>query len=82
MKKYYSKMNFSVLIKYALRLLTITALPSSRIDAQVSFPLKLSSNNRYLVDQSDQPFLINDTSSWALGTAVPSIEEFSEERKL
>ena len=31
-----------------------------------SFPLKLSSNKRYLVDQQNVPFLINQASSWGL----------------
>lgn len=31
-----------------------------------AFPLKLSANNRYLVDQNNTPFLINQASSWGL----------------
>ncbi|HET7545424.1 MAG TPA: DUF4038 domain-containing protein [Polyangiaceae bacterium] len=32
----------------------------------VAFPLKFSANKRYLVDQNNVPFLINQASSWGL----------------
>jgi hypothetical protein len=41
------------------------AVVSSAMTAPV-FPLKLSGNNRYLVDQNNVPFLINQASSWGL----------------
>jgi hypothetical protein len=39
----------------------ISALPGP-----VVFPLRLSANSRFLVDQNDVPFLINQASSWGL----------------
>jgi hypothetical protein len=59
-------------------LIAINLLPLSRGQAQVSFPLRLSANNRYLVDQNDKPFLINNASSWTLGAAVPTMKEVCE----
>lgn len=50
----------------------------SNVHAQVSFPLALSVNNRYLVDKNNKPFLINSVSSWALGAAVPTMKEVGE----
>jgi hypothetical protein len=41
------------------------AVVSAAMTAPV-FPLKLSGNNRYLVDQNNVPFLINQASSWGL----------------
>src|SRR4051812_402258 len=38
----------------------------SAVAAAPVFPLKLSGNNRYLVDQNNVPFLINQASSWGL----------------
>jgi hypothetical protein len=34
------------------------------------FPLKLSANRRYLVDQKDRPFLVHGDTAWSLITAV------------
>jgi hypothetical protein len=39
-----------------------------------AFPLKVSSNHRYLVDANDQPFLVNQVSSWALIQALSTSE--------
>ncbi|HYQ44943.1 MAG TPA: DUF4038 domain-containing protein [Polyangiaceae bacterium] len=43
-----------------------TSAQAAPLTAPVAFPLKLSSNRRYLVDQNNVPFLINQASSWAL----------------
>jgi len=46
----------------------IAASPSSPADKPVAFPLKLSANRRYLVDQNNQPFLIvGDSPQGLLG---------------
>lgn len=45
---------------------------ASALAAPPAFPLKLSANQRYLVDQNGTPFLINQASSWALIQAVPT----------
>lgn len=39
------------------------------------FPLKLSANGRYLVDQNDKPFLIKEISAWGL---IQSLSEADE----
>ncbi|HET7540237.1 MAG TPA: DUF4038 domain-containing protein [Polyangiaceae bacterium] len=36
------------------------------LEGTVAFPLKLAPNRRYLVDQNDKPFLVNQASSWGL----------------
>ena len=41
----------------------------------VSFPLKLSENKRYLVDKNEKPFLIKEFSAWGLIQALPEKEE-------
>src|SRR5260221_1930686 len=38
------------------------------------FPLQLSANQRYLVDQNNTPFLINQASSWGLIQALPTTD--------
>jgi hypothetical protein len=45
---------------------------ASTLTAAPVFPLKLSANQRYLVDQTGAPFLINQASSWALIQALPT----------
>lgn len=40
--------------------------PGKADDPRVAFPLELSANQRYLVDQRGRPFLINQASSWGL----------------
>ena len=39
---------------------------STATSGVVAFPLKLSASRRYLVDQNNVPFLINQASSWGL----------------
>jgi hypothetical protein len=63
-----------VLAPLILLSLLSCARPPKRADSMVVtsaatapvFPLKLSGNNRYLVDQNNAPFLINQASSWGL----------------
>lgn len=51
---------------------------------EVSFPLKLSSNQRYLVDQKNVPFLIREISAWGLIQALSEVEasEFMDSVKM
>jgi len=72
-KCYQNQINFCLLLVF---IITVSSLKT--VCAQVAFPLKISSNNRYLVDQNGSPFLINDVSSWGLGAAIPTIEEVCE----
>ena len=46
----------------------------SRDGGSVAFPLKLSANKRYLVDQNEQPFLINQASSWGLIQSLSTVD--------
>ncbi len=41
---------------------------------RVVFPLQLSPNHRYLVDQNNTPFLIREISAWGLIQALPEKE--------
>ncbi|QHT71108.1 DUF4038 domain-containing protein [Rhodocytophaga rosea] len=43
--------------------------------AQTAFPLKLSENKRYLVDQNNKPFLIKEFSAWGLIQALSEKDE-------
>jgi hypothetical protein len=38
------------------------------------FPLKISPNHRYLVDQKDQPFLIHGDTAWSILTSITEEE--------
>lgn len=54
---------------YAISLLFALLLALS-VNA-VTFPLKLSANNRFLVDSDGKPFLIKEFSSWGLIQVLP-----------
>jgi hypothetical protein len=43
--------------------------------AQTRFPLKLSPNGRYLIDQDNSPFLIKEISAWGLIQALSEADE-------
>src|SRR5689334_17632638 len=45
-------------------LLTLLAVLPSLVAAQVVFPLKVSSDKRYLVDSNDRPFPILGRTAW------------------
>ena len=45
-------------------LLVVTLLCIINADAQIAFPLKVSNDKRYLVDQNDQPFPILGRTAW------------------
>jgi hypothetical protein len=55
----------------------LSLLLCSAASAQQSagFPLKLSSNNRYLTDSKNKPFLIKEISAWGLIQAVSEADE-------
>ena len=40
----------------------------------VTFPLKVSANHRYLVDQQNRPFLIHGDTAWSIITGIPEPE--------
>lgn len=48
-----------------------------------AYPLEISPNGRYLVDQNGAPFLINGETPWSLMTAVTKsqVEFFLEDRR-
>lgn len=37
---------------------------------RTSFPLNVSANRRYLVDQNERPFLIHGDTAWSIITAI------------
>src|SRR5690242_3500959 len=43
-----------------------TAVGVSHAQTMPAYPLKLSANHRYLVDQNGQPFFINGDAPWSL----------------
>jgi Protein of unknown function (DUF4038)/Putative collagen-binding domain of a collagenase len=50
---------------------TPKATPSPTPSAAVAYPIKASSNNRYLVDQNNHPFLLVGDAAWNLFMEVP-----------
>lgn len=49
----------------------VDATAAAQSTGSVSFPLKLSGNRRYLVDQQEKPFLVKQISAWGLIQALP-----------
>lgn len=53
-------------------MLSILVLPGPRngeaLSASASFPLRVSTNQRYLIDAQSRPFLITGDTAWSLGT--------------
>ena len=43
-------------------------------DAKVAYPLKVSTNHRYLVDQNDTPFLLHGDTAWSIISALNEAE--------
>lgn len=64
-----------------LALLFSLSTPAARGDA-VAFPLKLSANHRYLVDQHNQPFRLNCESAWMLSVQATAadVDEYLDDR--
>ncbi|GAB3321726.1 DUF4038 domain-containing protein [Larkinella ripae] len=61
--------------KTALFLLTFLVLGRVVAQTHAVFPLQLSDNKRYLVDQNHQPFLIKEFSAWGLIQALSEKDE-------
>ena len=59
-----------ILLVSALHLLLTTFLFSQ----EYKFPLKISSNNRYLVDQKEKPFFYNGDTGWMLFVKLTKTE--------
>ena len=51
--------------------------PFSVFAANPRFPLKLSSNSRYLVDRQNAPFLIKEISAWGLIQSLSELDELA-----
>ena len=51
-------------------------------DRNVAFPLKISANRRYLVDQNDKPFLLHGDTAWSIISALneSEVEHYLENR--
>jgi hypothetical protein len=48
-------------------------------DRNITYPLKISANRRYLVDQNDKPFLLHGDTAWSL---ISALDEGEVERYL
>jgi hypothetical protein len=51
-------------------------------DHNFVFPLKVSANRRYLVDQNEKPFLLHGDTAWSLISALneAEVERYLENR--
>ena len=58
-----------------LQLVVIVLLFCLNTRAQVAFPLRLSENKRYLVDNNNSPFLIKEFSAWGMIQALSENDE-------
>lgn len=62
-------------IKSAIVFILLSFILYGTIVAQTTFPLKLSDNKRYLIDNMDKPFLIKEFSAWGLIQALSEKDE-------
>ena len=58
-----------------LQLVVVALLFCLNTRAQAAFPLRLSENKRYLVDNNNSPFLIKEFSAWGLTQALSENDE-------
>jgi hypothetical protein len=61
----------------------VTSPPAATGGSGVSFPLKISANRKYLVDQNEQPFLIVGDAAWSMA-AQPTqsdVTRYLDDRK-
>jgi hypothetical protein len=54
------------MIKKILALIYLFVMPCLALAYDYQLPLKISANSRYLVDQNNQPFLLNGDTAWSL----------------
>jgi hypothetical protein len=68
---------------YLLLLVISLFLIYSALDAAPAFPLKISSNGRYLMDQNNVPFFLNGDTPWELFTMTTreDAEYYLEDRR-
>lgn len=57
-------------------------LAAATLAAEVTFPLKVSANHRYFVDQRDRPFRLNCESAWMLSVQATAgeVDEYLDDR--
>jgi hypothetical protein len=55
-------------------------MPTKLPQPSFVYPLKVSINRRFLVDQHDQPFLIHGDTAWSLITALDQGEAINTMR--
>ncbi|MGZ3999810.1 MAG: hypothetical protein ACXVIY_04250, partial [Mucilaginibacter sp.] len=48
---------------------------AAKAQQSVTFPLKLSTNKKYLTDSKNKPFLIKEISAWGLIQALSEADE-------
>ncbi len=62
---------YSTCLTVFMTLVCICAYDSAPADAAPAWPLKVSPNGRYLVDQDDQPFFLMADTPWSIPQALP-----------
>lgn len=70
-------------ISLCLGLFTIVCTTAAFAGPNPSYPLKISENHRYFVDQHDRPFLMQGDAAWSLivGTTNEEAEQYLENRR-
>jgi hypothetical protein len=62
------------LLPLILGFFLLISLVQGQASAAPNYPLKLSSDNSYLVDQGNQPFFINGDSAWSLIAQLSEVD--------
>ena len=71
-------------IRAKFAVLTLCLLISSVVSfAEPAYPLKTSADNRYLVDQKNEPFLLQGDAGWSLivGASESEVDEYLNNRR-
>jgi hypothetical protein len=63
-------LNLRCILLRDVNIIVLCLVLGQNADCEALFPLKLSTNHRYLVDQKDVPFLIKEISAWGLVQAL------------
>ena len=53
-------------MRLTINLISVLLILSSAAAQSPAYPLKISANNRYLVDQNDKPFFMSGEAAWSL----------------
>jgi Protein of unknown function (DUF4038) len=68
---------------FLLAALSGLCFPPAAAAAEAQFPLRISSNHRYLVDQTGKPFLIHGDTPWSMFTywSIEEADEYLKDRQ-